>query len=309
MIDDIDDLPFAEAPEPDNDPKRPMPMDWSRYHDEVMSKWYDLLSRDPEEDDVQAFLELHPAMIPGGSGDVGPGGHHGSQMSAVFRVPPLNGAGSSFVPDFMWVTKSSGLITPILIEIEKPSKRWFQKSGRPTAQFTAAHDQLNDWRSWFDQDSNKALFRQRYMFGELHANRPLKPQFLLIYGRESEFRWGGGHNNPDAILHKRDSQRVGADEFFMTFDSLRPRFDHANSVTVTMTAKGPRPFAFSPTYCTSAETGLDAKILGDPTAALNRSVMMTPERRAYLAGRWEYWREVESKHDPNKSYMRSMAWE
>ena len=44
------------------------------------------------------------------------------------------------------MTRSSGLITPILIEIEKPSKRWFKENGRPTAEFRDAHDQLNDWR-------------------------------------------------------------------------------------------------------------------------------------------------------------------
>lgn len=305
MTDNDDEyFPFASAPEPDTDPRRPMPMEWNRYHDEVMSRWYELLSQDPEETAVQEFLELHPALIPGGSGDVGPGGHHGSQLSAVFRLPALNGAGKSFVPDFMWVTKSSGLITPILIEIEKPSKRWFQKSGRPTAQLTAAHDQLNDWRSWFDQDSNRTLFRQKYMFGDQHQDRPLKPQFLLIYGREAEFGWGGGHSNPDGVRHKRDGLRR-PDEFFMTFDSLRPRYDHANSVTVTMTANGPRPFAFSPTYRTNSETGLDAKVLGDATEALARSVMMTQERKAYLAERWEYWRQVEAKHDPKKTYLRT----
>lgn len=41
----------------------------------------------------------------------------------MFTRPLLNGVGKNFAPDFLWVTRSSGLITPILIEIEKPSKR------------------------------------------------------------------------------------------------------------------------------------------------------------------------------------------
>jgi hypothetical protein len=94
-------------------------------------------------------------MIPGGSGDIGPGGHHGSVMGAVFRQPDLVGGGRVFQPDFMWVTRSTSLVTPILIEIEKPSKRWFRRDGRPTSEFTEAHDQLNDWRSWFARDENK----------------------------------------------------------------------------------------------------------------------------------------------------------
>lgn len=93
--------------EPDTDPTRPKAIDWQSYADEVMSQWYDLLKTDPEESTVQDFLELHPAMLPGGSGDIGPGGHHGSEMSAVFRRPALAGAGPSYEPDFMWVTRTA----------------------------------------------------------------------------------------------------------------------------------------------------------------------------------------------------------
>jgi hypothetical protein len=32
-----------------------------------------------------------------------------------------------------------------------------------------------------------------------------------------------------------------------------------------------------------------ATVFGDPSEALERSVMMTPERKAYLAERWEHW--------------------
>lgn len=283
---------FPSTLEPDKDPGRPRPLEWQVYVDGVMSEWYRLLSTIPEEAEVQQFLELHPALIPGGSGDVGPGGHHGSEMGAVFRRPALIGAGSSFEPDFMWVTRSTGLITPILIEIEKPNKRWFQKNGRPTAEFRDAHDQLNDWRAWFSHEQNVSLFRQRYLFFDDFSSRPLEPQFVLIYGRSAEFELGGGHLNPDGIRRKRDTQRASG-ETFMTFDSVRPRYDHGPSVTVTMTAKGPRPFAFSPVYGTSAFSGEDALLLGEISEALGRSVMMTDERKEYIAKRWEYWRGVE----------------
>lgn len=275
-----------------------------------MAQWYALLSRDPEESEVQQFLELHPAMIPGGSGDIGPGGHHGSQMSAVFRRPTLKGAGRSFEPDFMWVTHSSGLVTPILIEIEKPSKRWFLSNGRPSGHFRDAHDQLNDWRSWFSRDENVALFRKAYLFGDRHANRPLEPQFVLIYGRQSEFEHGGGHSNPDDLRHKRDSQRATG-ETFMTFDALRPRYDHACSVTVTMTATGPRPFAFSPVYATDTGTGSDALTLGDPSEALARSAMMSKERKIYLTRRWSYWKQIEEgvRRNPGSLFARSLGRE
>ncbi|MGW3555281.1 Shedu anti-phage system protein SduA domain-containing protein [Streptomyces griseoincarnatus] len=296
---------------PDTDPSRPQPLAWERYSDKALAEWYTLLSTDPEEDAVQRFLELHPAMIPGGSGDVGPGGHHGSDMGAVFRRPMLTGAGRSFEPDFMWVTRSSALITPILIEIEKPSKRWFRKDGRPTSEFIEARDQLNDWRSWFSRDGNKALFREKFLFlGDKYSNRPIEPHYVLVYGRESEFRAGGGHLNPDSLRYKRDQQRR-TDESFMTFDSLRPRYDHRNSLTLTMKAEGPKVHAFSPVYGTSANMGKGVILLGDPSDALAHSVMMTDERRQYLADRWTYWQAFERREsaDDGTVHIRQLGIE
>lgn len=280
-----------EIIDPDRGPDRPAAMSFAEYETAVMDDWRALLEGDPAEDAVQAFLELHPSMVPGGSGDVGPAGHQGSEFSAVFRVPELGGAGPSFVPDFMWVTHSTARITPILIEIEKPSKRWFQRNGRPTAEFRDAHDQLNDWRSWFARDGNSALFRNKFLFKGDYAGFPLEPQFVLIYGRRREFELGGGHAQPANLRHKRDSQRRG-DETFMTFDSLRPHHFHSTSITVSMTAAGPQPFAFSPVYGTGTHVLDAARILGDPAAAFDRSVMMTAERKIYLAQRWKHWRQV-----------------
>ncbi|WP_172652400.1 Shedu anti-phage system protein SduA domain-containing protein [Rhodococcus opacus] len=276
---------------PDQNPERPQAPKWETYAAEVSADWQRLLSSDPEEREVQSFLQLHPSMIPGGDGDVGPGGHHGSEMLAVFGEPELTGAGRGYEPDFMWVTRSTSLITPILIEIEKPSKRWFKKNGRPTGEFRDAHAQLNDWRSWFSIDENRALFRQKYLFFDRYESRPIEPQFVLIYGRQSEFENGGGHRDPGALRRKRDTQRRSA-ESFQTFDSLRPRYNLRSAMTVKMTAEGPLPFAFSPTYGTDAKTGKAALLLGDASQALARSVM-TDGRKDYLAGRWEHWRRTE----------------
>jgi hypothetical protein len=296
---------------PDMDPARPQALAWDYYSDLVLSEWYSLLSQEPEEEDVQRFLELHPSMIPGGSGDIGPGGHHGSDMGAVFRRPDLIGEGRTFQPDFMWVTRSTSLVTPILIEIEKPSKRWFRKDGRPTSEFTQAHDQLNDWRSWFARDKNRSLFRERFLFlTEKYEDRPLEPQYVLVYGRESEFGIGGGHTNPRGLRYKRDQQR-GTNESFMTFDALRPRYDHSNSMTLTMTARGPEIYAFSPVYGTGTHVGKGALVLGDPHDALWRSVMISEERRAYLAMRWAYWQqhELQMNARSNRVYFRQVGIE
>ncbi|MFD6358208.1 Shedu anti-phage system protein SduA domain-containing protein [Nocardia tengchongensis] len=276
----------------DNDPGRPRALEWALYADRVAAAWVELLESDPEERAVQAFLERHPSMVPGGCGDIGPGGHHMSEMSAVFREPHLTGYGRKREPDFMWITRSTSLITPILIEIEKPSKRWFTKGDQPTAEFTQARNQLNDWRSWFSQPENQILFRKTYLFEDKYEDRALEPQFVLIYGRQSEFEIGGGHVRPEVLRRKRDLQRA-ADESFRTFDSLRPRYELGDSLTVTMTAQGPSVFAFSPVYHTSTGTYEDAFVLGDDISdAMNRTVWTTEERKGYLKSRWAHWYQV-----------------
>lgn len=233
----------------------------------------------------------------------------GPTHSALFSEPELTGAGRRFEPDFMWVTRSTSLITPILIEIERPSKRWFRQDGRPTAEFTQAHDQLNDWRSWFARDANRVMFRDRFMFNERYDDRPLEPQYLLIFGRANEFEPGGGHSDPHALRHKRDQQRA-ADEYFMTFDSLAPKADHAESMTVRMTATGAEAVAFSPLYGTDTRA---AKVLADirnVDAALDRTVLMTDERREYLRGRFQHWSNEDGQsQDRDALYLRGLGTE
>jgi hypothetical protein len=153
--------------------------------------------------------------------------------------------------------------------------------------------------------------REKFLFlGDKYEDRPLEPQYLLIYGRESEFGFGGGHANPGGLRYKRDQQR-GADESFMTFDSLRPRFGHSNSMTLTMTARGPEIHAFSPVYGTTTFVGAGALLLGDPDDALSRSVMISEERRVYLANRWSYWQQHERQEnaDPGRVYIRQTGIE
>ena len=296
----------------DRDPTRPNPMAWEEYASNVRHQWTDLLARDPAEREVHEFLELHPSMIPGGSGDVGPGGHHGSDFGVVFSQPRLVGAGRAREPDFLWVTRSTGLVTPILVEIEKPSKRWFNKDGTPNASFVQAHDQLNEWRAWFAKPGNDAIFRERFMLaGETYDHRPLQPQYVLVYGRQSEFEPSDQtHDDPRALLGKRDLQALGG-ESFMTYDSLRPRYDHSNSLTVKMRARGPKAVAFSPVYGTGDESGALALRVRGLETALNRSVMMTVERRAYLAERLAHWQRVEEERrkDTKSMHLRSTGVE
>ncbi|RLK52725.1 uncharacterized protein DUF4263 [Microbacterium telephonicum] len=257
-----------------------------------MAEWRALLASSPAEEAVQKWLEFHPSFIPGGSGDVGPGGHHGSEMGAVVREAPLHGLGKQRRPDFMWVTRSSGLITPILIEIEKPDRRWFKRSGRPTKEFSEALDQLADWKVWFSQPENQSGFRETYLGTDKFRDRPLAPQYVLIYGRQSEFeRVTSPHKDPARLRQKRDFMRRAA-ENFRTFDSLRPDPKLRDSITVSQTSDGPTLWALAPTFESGPLLMETAERLLDFESGIVRSKFIAPDRSAYLATRWQHWRNA-----------------
>ncbi|MFG1637449.1 Shedu anti-phage system protein SduA domain-containing protein [Pseudonocardia alni] len=273
----------------DHDPDRPQPPSWQEYVDWLTPRWDALLASDPAEPAVQSFLEQHPCLIPGAHGDVGPGGHHGPVLGGVFAEPPLQGLDKHRRPDFMWITRSTSLITPICIEIERPGKHWFTSGGVPTAQLTQALDQLTDWKVWFSESENQAIFRKQYIAGE-HEDRQLLPQYVLIFGRQREFdRSYGRHERPDRLRKKRDFMRR-ENEFFMTFDSLRPDAQDSDLLTLRMSSNGPRVLAVPPTFTTGPSTQDDAKQLKSIEDALSRTPLITDARRAHIRKRWEHWR-------------------
>lgn len=264
---------------------------WDEYVTDVARRFRDLIDTAEGEREVQNFLELHPSLVPGGAGDVGPGGHHGSQGSVLFAEPRLKGVGRDFEPDFMWVTRSTASVTPILIEIEDPTKLWFNMNHTPTAELTQALSQINDWRTWLSEPENQSIFRKEFLFEDKYANRPLRPHFLLIYGRAREFEPGVRHKDPDALRKKRDGLATERTSF-MTFDSLRPVYEVQSTMTVTNRAGGMEVRAFSPHYEVD-KFDLPALHLrfAQIDDALARSEL-APERKEAIAAQWAAWREA-----------------
>lgn len=275
---------------PDLATDRPRAMSWIDYETWLSREWKGLLASDPEERAVHRFLEDHPVLLPGGLGDIGPGGHHGPELGGVFSEPPLHGLARNRRPDFMWVTRSTSLITPVCIEIEKPSKRWFTKDGRPTSELTQALDQLTDWKVWFSEPENQSIFRKTYLRGQ-YDDRQLLPQYVLIYGRAEEFDSFEYHTRPDRLRKKRDYMRR-PDESFMTFDSLEPKQERAELTTLAMTSDGPQLLAIPPTLTTGPFTGYVATELRSPHAAVARNTLLSDQRKGHVVERWLHWQSV-----------------
>ena len=301
-------LPRYDA---DTNPTRPRAITWEDYETRATNEWSELLASNPDEKAVQHWMELHPSFVPGGSGSLGlQGGNHGSEMNAVIREAPLKGMGKNRRPDFMWVTHSSSLVTPVLVEIEKPSKPWFNGLGRPSAEFTQALDQIADWKVWFSDSSNREIFRKTYLGEDPFPDRYLEPQYVLVYGRTAEFEpTTSPHKNAGALRLKRDFMRR-SHEVFLTFDSLRPDPKLRNAITVSQTSNGPTLHAISPTFQSGPVLMTTTERITDYQRGLARSVYLDDDRRAYLGTRWAHWKQEQAERKKHKgTAMRSLGGE
>jgi phage anti-repressor protein len=220
----------------------------------IRDEWEQVKLTDDEKV-AQVFLEQHVELLPGAFGDFGPGGHHGPLYSSLFRQPPLQGLDAKLIPDFMWIARSTVEVTPVCIEIERPTKRWFTEAGQATAHLTQALDQLARWKAWFREAKNEELFREQYLKGRF-ADRRLSPQFVLIYGRENDFT--GDHKLTVSARHAKRIDLARESEHLLTFDSLS--WKSAQEGLLTISARDNGKFEVNWIH-------EDFKQLGDPTGA------------------------------------------
>jgi hypothetical protein len=168
--------------------------------------------RDREEI-FQAWLERHPAFVPGALGPNGMSGHEPWPM-ALITQPRLSGLGGK-IPDFCWLAADSAHLTAVLVEIETPAKTW-QHSGDAgqSAELTQAVEQLNSWRAWFAQPDRAAGFLREYRLPSHYCDLTFTQHYVLIHGSRAEYEGN----------RVREGQRAAGmtapDAVFMSFDRL-----------------------------------------------------------------------------------------
>lgn len=265
----------------------PVAWSWERYEDWLSNSWRELLdSSDPiQEEPFQKFLEQHPCLVPGGEGTGNSfGGHHGGWGDLLFTQPSLPGIFKKF-PDFMWLTKTSEDIIPVLIEIEAPGKPWLIKRGR-SAKLQQAEGQIAEWERALDNGESRRQFADMYNFPSRWAlEHNFEPRFLLIYGRRAEFA-----RQPDRNRERRGLRKPSVDA--MTYDRLKPLYGSRNAVCVRWDKGRRRAVAVPPTFRLGpANAEVLAGIDGLPDAiAMNREI--GEERRRFLIDRLPYWQKV-----------------
>ena len=260
----------------------PTPID--EYADRCNDQYGRLLSGAPCEPEVQAFLEKHPSLVPGYLTPNVTSGHYPLHCSLITQ-PKLPGQ-DLYIPDFMWIATHSGAWFPTLIEIERPGKRIFKNDGTPSAAFTKARNQLNQWRSWFNDPSNVQQFLALYGIPEPMRSRTRRLSMILIYGRRSEFE-----DNPKLTL-QRGSWLTGKDEELMSFDRLKANTSIRDAITVKAVGHGKyQAVRVPPVFTTGPILAERLLCIEGIPEAIDQNTEIHEDRKAYLKRRITYWKE------------------
>lgn len=193
----------------------------AEYFETAMAKYHEVLESAAEEKPLQTFFEQHPPLLPFAFPDYT---GHGPYLEALVSQPELAGLGTR-QPDFLWLTRSSGELRPVLIEIEKPTKKWATsgKNPQPTADLTQALNQLRQWREWMNSPPNVTVFLERYGVPQTWRRHRFIPLYVLIYGRKDE--------NPEEIARLRaEHDHLG--QRLITYDHIRPESRQTHYISV-----------------------------------------------------------------------------
>lgn len=133
---------------------------------------------------------------------------------------------------------------------------------------------------WFSEPLNVARFADYY--GSRQDGRPLRPLYVLIYGRRSE-----ANRSPEFATRRANLARD--DEFLMTFDRLTPQAGADAFFSVRVDHQGYRALFVPPTATLGPLFAHERARMRDKEEALRRSPYFSAERREFLISRLAYW--------------------
>ena len=259
-----------------------MPMAWEEYEKRLLKEWNRLLNSNPQESDIQIFLEKHPCLIPGAFKMKGKSGHC-PFPGAVISQPRLSGVGER-TPDFMWLSTDSMELEVVLIEIERPDKKWFNANEIQTAQLTQAQTQLAEWKRWFMEPPNQQVFYENYELPHYLQERKLRISCALVYGRRSEYK-------EKKTLTRLRPELERENEFLMSFDRLTPSSDARYLYTVKKASRGYTAVAYPPTYALGPNFADSYFLVFDKDKAIDGCEWMSHERKEFIKERFPYWED------------------
>ena len=151
--------------------------DWTKFrssdvYTNILTSWEVMLADSTlKEQDYQYFLQCHPAIF--------------LIVAESYLVISKLKLSSVYETDFVIVKEGYSNGTEYeLIEIESPHVKLFDKSGKLTAKFNSALQQIRDWRRLLTSD--KHLFRTTFPTENTKIIRDSKLSFKIIIGRRSD---------------------------------------------------------------------------------------------------------------------------
>lgn len=260
----------------------PSAYDIDKYIVSKNDEFRSLLNTATSENELQIFFESNPSFVPGAWTPGTKSGHYPLHC-ALITQPELRGI-STKIPDFMWIATHSAGWYPTLIEIENPNKKIFRNDGAPTAEFTQARNQLEQWRTWFNNPSNIQQFMEMYKIPYYMRNqRQRKLHMILIYGRRDEFDANPNKSKDRLSLTSPDLE-------LMSYDRLSCDRDLDDAITIKLNKHNlyevvsvPPTLKLGPSH---SERLVHIKGI---EKAIEENVDIPADRKSFLMERLPYW--------------------
>ena len=262
----------------------PAPISWDEYAKRSYGEFQLLLETHGDDEAVfQEFFEQNPSYVPGAFELFGTSGHYPHTQSLITQ-PQLNGGLFNRIPDFIWLAQDSLFFTPILIEIERPNKRTFTKAGIPSADFTQALTQIQEWMAILSVPENVLQFYNCFNIPDWVRKKTFAPQYGLIYGRRSEYE-----NN--LFLTQKRAQLASDKVQIISYDRLSPDPKGVDLLCSTLSHGKYSVKTIPPTYRYSPATARNYSVVTGFDAAISNMKQTSEERKAFLLSRYSYWKE------------------
>ena len=204
----------------------PEPLSDEDYYEVAKQELLRLLKECPDDEKAfQLFFEQNPCYLPGSRGALFSGhSGHGPHYNVLITQPKLDGLVYRS-PDFVWFAYDSVVFSPFFIEIEAPSKKYFNNDGTPTSDFTKSKNQLDEWKTILSRPENVTKFFSDFNIPRDLTSLHFEPHYILIYGRRDEYQ------NKPWLVQKRAHLLSRTDrQYIMSYDRLEPHFASLNFV-------------------------------------------------------------------------------
>ncbi len=260
----------------------PSAYDIASYALEKNHEYLNLLDSASAEIEFQKFFESNPSFVPGAWTPATKSGHYPLHC-ALITQPELRGL-TTKISDFMWIATHSSGWYPTLIEIEKPDKKIFKNNGTPTADFTQARNQLEQWRTWFNNPCNVQLFMEMYQIPDYMRNqRQMQLHMILVYGRRDEFS-----QNPN---RSKDRMSFTASDLeLMSYDRLSCDKELGDAITIRLNSSSSyEAVAIPPTFKLGPTLSERLVNVHRIDKAIEKNTHIPDERKRFLINRLPYW--------------------